>query len=186
MRWCGPLLLTVALLVGCDQEALPARALTVGSALSGSPEQLELEPTAQRADLFRQVVQESTTESGQKAGAAVLFPLAKGEELLGAPALEAHADLMQSWDAGIGTALDLGSSADVWTDEPHEALQGLSEREAAALVASGLLQRWGIQAQGTVRVDRVMGAPYAAAYVDGVLRVNPSFLYLASAGTALP
>jgi hypothetical protein len=37
-----------------------------------------------------------------------------------------------------------------------------------------------------VRVDRALGAPYAAAYVDGVMRVNPAFLYLAAAAGDAP
>ena len=33
----------------------------------------------------------------------------------------------------------------------------------------------------TLRVERAVGAPYAVAFADGVLRVNPSFLYMAAA-----
>ena len=60
-------------------------------------------------------------------------------------------------------------------------VHGLSEREASELVARTLLTHWGIQQTGPVQVDRVSGAPYAVAYVDGILRINPAFLYLAAA-----
>jgi hypothetical protein len=32
-----------------------------------------------------------------------------------------------------------------------------------------------------VQVDKASGAPYAVAYVDGILRINPAFLYMAAA-----
>jgi len=32
-----------------------------------------------------------------------------------------------------------------------------------------------------VQVDRAAGAPYAAAWVDGALRLNPAFVLLAAA-----
>ena len=33
-------------------------------------------------------------------------------------------------------------------------------------------------------VERAAGAPWAAAYIDGILRVNPSFVYMAAAPAA--
>lgn len=48
-------------------------------------------------------------------------------------------------------------------------------------MARSLLSQWGIGQDGRIAVDRATGAPYAAAYVDGILRINPSFLYLATA-----
>ena len=59
--------------------------------------------------------------------------------------------------------------------------QGLSEREASELVARSLLFTWGVRPDGPVKVVRAAGAPYAAAYLDGVLRLNPAFVYMASA-----
>jgi hypothetical protein len=44
-----------------------------------------------------------------------------------------------------------------------------------------LLQQWHIAAPGQVRVVRVAGAPYAAAWLDGELRLNPAFLAMAAA-----
>ena len=187
--WCGALMLSTALLMGCDpEEALPEHALSVPSALSASPEQLQLEPASVRSQLFHDLIQSSAAEAGQKAAPGVLFAVSQGQgqDLVAAPALEGHADLLQTWDAGAGVSLELSSSPDPWPGEAQDSLQKLSEREAVALVAAGLLHQWNIDAQGTVRVDRAMGAPYAAAYVDGVLRVNPSFLYLAAAGDSTP
>ena len=40
---------------------------------------------------------------------------------------------------------------------------------------------WGVNPTGEVVVMRASGAPYAAAYMDGVLRINPAFVYMAAA-----
>ena len=70
---------------------------------------------------------------------------------------------------------------DPWPTDRRDSLGGLSEREAAELVARSLLSGWKVDdAQQTILVDRAAGAPYAAAWVDGILRVNPSLLYLAA------
>jgi hypothetical protein len=91
-------------------------------------------------------------------------------------------DLFQSWDAGGGIQLEFNARAgERWPEDRREGLQGLSEREAAELVARTLMAHWGIHPEGTVQVDRASGAPYAVAYVDGILRINPAFLYLAAA-----
>ncbi len=161
------------------------RAPSVGAALTGAPELVELWPAPVRQELFRDVARASQAEAGRKAGPGVLFPVANGEELFAGAGLDLRADLFQSWDAGAGADLELASGAEGWSEEPRDSLQGLSEREAAALVGASLLQRWGVQAAGRVRVDRALGAPYAAAYVNGVLRINPSFVYLAAAGASL-
>jgi hypothetical protein len=145
-----------------------------------------MEGVQTRQELFRELIRTSASQAGRRATPGVLFAVARGEDLFAAPALEPRADLFQSWDGGSGTALELDSGAEGWPEDPRESLQGLSERESAALVAASLLQRWGIQGASTVRVERALGAPYAAAYVDGVLRVNPSFIYLAAGATAAP
>ncbi|MGZ3457343.1 MAG: hypothetical protein ACXU86_02440, partial [Archangium sp.] len=103
-------------------------------------------------------------------------------ELVAAPGIEGRADLLQSPDAGAALQLSFdGRAGERWQEDRRESLQGLSEREAAELVARTLLAHWRINPTGVVQVDRASGAPYAAAYVDGILRINPAFLYMAAA-----
>jgi hypothetical protein len=154
--------------------------------LAGAPELVELEPVQSRQELYREVLRTAAAQAGHLATPGVLFAVARGEELYAAPALDPRADLLQSWDGGSGVALELDNGPEGWPEDPRESLQGLSERESAALVANSLLQRWGIQANSPVHVERALGAPYAAAYVNGVLRVNPSFVYLAAGAAAVP
>jgi ABC-type sugar transport system substrate-binding protein len=72
---------------------------------------------------------------------------------------------------------------DRFADDRRDAFQGLSEREAAELIARSLITQWNLKPAGSVPVVRVSGAPYAAAWIDGQLRLNPSFVYLAAAPT---
>ena len=46
-----------------------------------------------------------------------------------------------------------------------------------------LLSLWNVQTTGAVNVVRAPGAPYAAAWIDGELRLNPAFVYMAPAPT---
>ena len=55
----------------------------------------------------------------------------------------------------------------------------LAEAQAAVDIVHSLRD----SPRGSVRVERASGVPYAAAYVDGVLRINPAFLYLAAAAS---
>ena len=71
--------------------------------------------------------------------------------------------------------------ADRWPLDRRESLQGLSEREAAEIIARSLAIRWGLRPRAALRVERAASAPYAAAYAEGVLRLNPALLYLAAA-----
>jgi hypothetical protein len=136
-----------------------------------------------RLELFREVARQSETEAGQAAQALVLFPMTTADgELVAAPGFEGRLDLLQSPDAGSSLQLVFdGRTGERWPDDRRESLQGLSEREAAELVARTLLSHWQVQPAGVVQVDRASGAPYAVAYVDGILRINPAFLYLAAA-----
>jgi hypothetical protein len=79
-------------------------------------------------------------------------------------------------DAGEAAALVLEGGG--WSTERRDSLQGLSESEAAELVARSLAARWNLHPRAALRVDRADGVPYAAAYTDGVLRLNPVLLYL--------
>lgn len=170
----------VALLLACGGGATPARVTSVRQALTTFPEVLEFESTATRQELFREAARASLAEAGQAANPAVLFPFSDGEALIAAPGFDPHADLLAAPDAGHFD-LAFGGRSEIWPEDRRDALQGLSEREVAELVAHTLLARWGVHPDETITVERATGAPYAVAYVDGILRINPSFLYLAAA-----
>jgi hypothetical protein len=160
------------LLVACGAAGpLPERSTSVEQALAASPDMLELEPVANRQALFREVTRSTN-----------LFPVIQNGQLR--PASSLAPDLLQVPDAGEPASLSFAdTSSERWPEERRSSLQGLSEREAAELVARTILASWGIHSASAVRVDRAVGAPYAVAYADGVLRVNPSFLYLASSAS---
>ncbi|MFP2910344.1 hypothetical protein ACLESD_35960 [Pyxidicoccus sp. 3LFB2] len=183
-RWLPGLLLSlVTVLTACGEAGKPVLAtMSARQALTNPPEFLEFESSATRLELFREVARQSVVEAGQAAQALVLFPISQQGELLAAPGFDAKMDLFQSWDAGGSLQLVFDARVgERWPEDRREGLQGLSEREAAELVARTLLAHWGIRPEGTVQVDRASGAPYAVAYVDGILRINPAFLYLAAA-----
>ncbi len=160
----------------CGDVSLPMHAQTTRAALLQSPEQVELLPLTARQELIRAVVRESTQEqAGAGDGALALFPFVQNGELRAAPALEGRGDLFEVPDAGEPAALVLEGG---WSQERRDSLQGLSEQEAAELVARSLAARWNLHPHVALRVDRADGVPYAAAYADGVLRVNPVLLYL--------
>jgi len=164
------------LATACGDVSSPVRNQTARSALLQSPEQVELLPLPARQELFRAVVRESTQERALAGAGLALFPFVQNGELRAAPALEGRGDLFEVPDAGEPAALVF--EGEQWSPERRDSLQGLSEREAAELVARSLAARWNLHPRGALRVDRADGVPYAAAYADGVLRVNPVLLYL--------
>lgn len=178
------LLLPFALfaLAACGGVAAPVHTLSARAALTESPEALELEPVAVRQELFAEVARASLKEAGAQASQLVLFPIVQDGQALAAPGFDPRADLLQSPDAGGIDAVVVDGSGDRWPSDRRFGLQGLSEREAAELVARSLISLWNLHPHGQVTVERATGAPYAAAWVDGILRINPSFLYLACAG----
>ncbi|WP_239576400.1 hypothetical protein [Archangium primigenium] len=177
------MILSLVVLTGCGVGGVPVRAAPgARQALTNPPELLEFENPATRLDLYREVARISESEAGQAAQAPMLFPISVGGELVAAPGFEARTDLLQAPDAGAPLQLSFdGRAGERWQEDRRESLQGLSEREVAELVARTLLAHWHIQPQGMVQVDRASSAPYAAAYVDGNLRINPAFLYMAAA-----
>jgi hypothetical protein len=172
------------LLAACGGGVAPTRTLTARQALTQSPEWVEFEAPSSRQELFRELARSSQLEAGQRANDPVLFPLLVGGDLVAAPGFDARADLLQAPDAGVFQLLFDDRSSEHWSSERRESLQGLSEREVVELVARSLLHLWNIDAKDPVQVDRVTGAPYAAAYMDGILRINPAFVYLAATPTA--
>jgi len=170
-------------LVACGGVVASAPSVTARGAMMESPEALELEPVSVRQELFADVSRMSLKEAGAQASQLVLFPIVQDGQALAAPGFDARTDLLQpSDDAQDRAALVVDGSGDRWPSDRRDGLQGLSEREAAELVARSLISVWNLHPHGQVTVERATGAPYAAAWVDGILRINPSFLYLACAG----
>jgi hypothetical protein len=176
------LLAALPLAVACGGTALSTHAPTTQQALTQTAEFLEFETPATRGDLFRDVARTSVLQAGSRG--PVLFPMLRNGELVAAPGFEPRTDLLMGVDAGSGLQLTFESSGEAWSEDRRESFQGLSEREAAELVARSLLNLWGVSPSAPVVVERASGAPWAAAYLDGILRVNPSFVYMAAAPAA--
>jgi hypothetical protein len=173
-------LVASVVLSACGGGVSPSRTLTARQALTSSAEVLEFESPQARGELFREIARISALEAGRETFEPVLFPIILDGRMVAAPALDAKADLLQAPDAG--QPLDLFfDGRELWPEDRRDSLQGLSEREAAELVARTLLSFWRISPEGQILVERAAGAPYAAAYVDGILRVNPALLYLGAA-----
>ena len=176
-------LISVSLMLslGCGMGASPSRGLTSSQALTGTAEWLEFEAPAVRVELFRDLARQSSLQAGSRG--AVLFPMLVNGEFVAAPALELSADLMGPGDAGAGLDLTFETRGDRFAEDRRDAFQGLSEREAAEQIARSLINLWKLEPAGSVTVVRAPGAPYAAAWIDGQLRLNPSFVYMAAAPT---
>lgn len=171
------------LLAACGGSVTSSsRVVSAQQALTQTAEFLEFETATTRGDLFRDVARASVAQAGRTG--AVMFPVLRDGELVAAPGIDPRTDLLMSADAGAGLQLVLDSPGDAWSLDRRESFQGLSEREAAELVARSLLNLWGISSNGPIVVERAPGAPWAAAYIDGILRVNPSFVYMAAAPAA--
>jgi hypothetical protein len=156
----------------------PSRTYSASQALAQSAEWLEFEPVSVRHALFQELAQRSLTQAGHEG--PVVFPMLRGQAFVGAPGLDPRADLLGLGDAGAELLL-VFSEADAFSDDRREAYQGLSEREAAELMARSLIHHWGLHPEGPVTVVRVPGAPYAAAWMDAELRLNPAFVTMAAA-----
>ena len=167
--------------VGCGMGGVTPKAPSASQALSGSSEWLEFEPIQVRRELFREVARQSADQVGRRG--AVLFPMFVRGEFVGAPGVDAHLDLLSATDAGANTVVAF-DEVDPFSEDRRESFQGLSEREVAELVARSLVQHWKIEPNGPVIIVRVTGAPYAAAWIDGELRLNPAFVTMAAAPAA--
>lgn len=171
-----------ALLAACGTGVSSSRTVSAQQALTQTAEFLEFETVATRAELYRDVTRASIAQAGRTG--PVMFPVLKNGELVAAPGIDPRTDLLVSADAGAALQLNLDSPGDAWSVDRRESFGGLSEREAAELVARSLLNLWGISSSTQIVVERAAGAPWAAAYIDGILRVNPSFVYMAAAPAA--
>ncbi len=177
------LLLPVLLLAACGEVGMgvptPSQP-SVRQVLLEPPEQVEALPRQARTELFQSLLRASG--DGATDGLLALFPVVQNGTVRAAPPLDGRLDLLDVADGGEPLVLNLdGSLGEQWPLERREALQGLSEREAAEIVARSLAVRWGLRPRAALRVERAAGAPYAAAYAEGVLRLNPALLYLAAA-----
>lgn len=171
-------------LVACGGASAPQRSSSVRQVLMANPELLEFEAGSARQELFRELARVSAGEAGSANG-LVLFPIIHEGQVVAAPALEPRADLLQAPDAGAGLQLSFDARiGERWPEDRRDSLHGLSEREAAELIARSLLLRWALPSAAAVQVDRATGVPYAVAYADGILRINPSFIYLAAAASS--
>lgn len=175
--------LPILLLAACGEVgigATPPSQPSVRQVLLESPEQVEALSGQARAELYRDLLRAS--DAGAPEGLLALFPLVQNGTVRAAPPFDGRLDLLDGTDGGEPLVLNLdGAVADRWPLDRREALQGLSEREAAEIIARSLAMRWGVRPRAALRVERAAGAPYAAAYAEGVLRLNPALLYLAAA-----
>jgi hypothetical protein len=160
---------------------MPSRTMSAQQALTGVAEALEFESPQLRQELYRSILKTSQTQAGQVASGPVFFPMLAGQDFIAAPALDLRADLLSGSDAGRPVQLVMDNREEGWAEDRRESFQGLSEREAAEQVARSLLALWGIDSIDPVLVVRTSGAPYAAAWIDGTLRVNPAFVVMAAA-----
>jgi hypothetical protein len=144
-------------------------------------EALEFESPAVRQELYRSILKTSESQAGQVASGPVYFPMANGQMVIAAPALDSKADLLSGSDAGNPVQLVMDNREESWAEDRRDSFQGLSEREAAEQVARSLIAMWGIESNEPIQVVRTSGTPYAAAYIDGTLRVNPAFVVMAAA-----
>lgn len=175
-------LISIALLgltTACGGPPLASKGVSTSQALIGTAEWLEFEPASVRQELFRDVARQSQAQAG--AHGAVLFPMLVDGEFVGAKALEPRMDLLLAPDAGAPLILTFDGRGERFSEDRRDAFQGLSEREAAELIARTLLSHWNVSIPGPVAVVRATGAPYAAAWIDGELRLNPAFVYMAAA-----
>ena len=180
--------LTAALCLGLTAcglgDASRNDVLAARQALTSASEMVEFETPAARLKMFTAMSNWSQVETGRVATPEAFFPIVQNGAVVCAPALDPQQDLFRAPDAGNPLALAFDGPGDRWAEDRRDSLQGLSEREAAEYVGRSLLSLWGLRPSGVVQVERASGAPYAAAYVDGILRINPAFLHMAAAASA--
>src|SRR5678816_1006724 len=149
-----PLLLPVLLLAACGDVGMGAPTPSqpsVRQVLLEPPEQVEALPAQARAELFRSLLRASG--AGTADGLLALFPMVQDGAVRAAPAIDGRLDLLDGSDGGEPLVLNLDAAlAERWPLERREALQGLSEREAAELVARSLAARWGLRPRAALRV----------------------------------
>jgi uncharacterized protein (TIGR03382 family) len=168
------------LAAGCAPGSGPLELASVSEALGAGSEELDFASPAARARLFGLVEAQSRAQAAAPApDSPAVFAVEVSSSLLPAPLPTAAA-----LRAGAAALVDLEASEDPWPREPRAGLLGASERDAARAASSALAEALSLGGR-TLVVERAAGAPYAAAWVQGKLRLNPALLYLA-AGVAQP
>ena len=150
------------------------------AALYASSEELTVTPIPDRSRLYDALGVVASDEATRAVrDAPVLFPMAGEQGILAAP-FNPSLDLLKP--PVSAPDVELIDGQEKWSDDLQPGLLGATEREIANLVARSLLAQWKVT--GRVTVVRSSGFPYAAAFVDGQLRLNPAVLYLAVAHAA--
>lgn len=164
--------------MGCGVgEPLAPDETTSQSALAAPLDELEVKSARERSVLFNEALRQSAAQA--RAGLAdgpALFAMERGGRLFALALPSARALL-----TGGSVSIDLASSRDPWPQDLRIGLLGRSERELAKNAAEALIGLLGVSPEAPVVVEREGGAPFAAAFVDGRLRLNPALLYLAAA-----
>ena len=163
-------------LFACESAIPQSRSLD--KLLSDQVELLGDISSAKRTELYNETVRRSNQEAGRPG--ASLFLIFTDGGFRAAPGLNPGKDLLTGLDAGSRPTIVFDES-NPFSEERRETYGGLSEKEAAEFVTLALLQAWGLNDLPSVKVVRTPSSGYAAAYVDGVLRLNPSFLFVATA-----
>ncbi len=174
-RTAGACLGALLLLAGCAPSSEPLELASVSEALSAGSEELDFASPAARARLFGLVEAQSRIQAATPApDSPAVFAVEVSSSLL--PAVLPTAGALR---AGSTAPVDLDASEDPWPTEPRAGLSGMSEREAARAASSVLAEALSLGGR-TLVVERATGAPYAAAWVERKLRLNPALLYLAA------
>ena len=180
-------LLAWGLWAACGENASPVSpSLSLEKALVSSSEILEYETLSARLLLWEELLSQAQEQSLRPSQVQPLFPIftSTGFVAKGFVTKEGPAELGNCSTQSPQLLLKWDERREMWSDVPKEEWKGLSERDVARCLALSLLTQW--QIKGEVSLQRVAKSPYAAAYVEGSLRLNPSFVALAAASLELP
>jgi len=182
--------------------------LSLEEALVSPAEMLEYESPATRQALWEELLHQAREQAQNPSHMLPLFPLSSpsgfvakeglvepfhcSKEVLAMAPKEAPLGLLEEEadskeeapefapkEEWAELSLKMDERRESWSDTPREEWRGLSEREVMRCLALSLLAQW--QVKGEISVQRVTRSPYAAAYVEGSLRLNPAFVSLAAA-----
>jgi len=149
-------------------------ALSLEKALLSSSEMLEYESLHLRQLLWEELLSQAQEQACQPS----LQPLFPTFTSAGFVAKEGPSQWSPCLEAPGALSLKLDERREAFSDIPREEWRGLSERDIARCLALHLLSQWHIQ--GEVSLQKVAKSPYAAAYVEGSLRLNSAFVLLAA------
>jgi len=169
-------LLALGLMACGPGGPIPTGAETLQEALALGADVSDVASVSRRSLLYQEARAQSEAEArAELVDGPALFVVEREGRLFAMSLPSAQTLLL-----GANRDVDLESSAEAWPTEPRVGLKGESEKSLAARVGSALIMTAGL-CEGPIVVERESGAPYAAAFVQGRLRLNPVLLYLASA-----